>query len=549
MASATDLAAGAHAPPAPAATRRRRSGPPWSLRIVSATIAVLFAAPFGYLLVRNLGDLSGTLASIADPSAALAPLIRSLSLAAAVSVTTAVIGTGAAWLTMRTDLPGRRLWRLMLPLPLVIPSFIGAFTLIAAFAPGGVIDSLLAPLGLGRLPEIRGFAGAFGVLTLLTYPYVYLPVAARINQLPPSLEEAARLFGRSPLHVFRSIVLPQIRGSVLAGALLVFLYAISDFGAVELLRYDTLTRTIYATRLYDQPLSLALSLQLGLLALLIVASQRRLPVGRARSGGALRGLHVPLRRWRVAALAAIAGLLGLALGAPMLVLGYWSVRGLLRGSTRASALVGDLGALVGPAWHTTQVSLIAAVVAVVASLPIAYLTVRYRSRTGELSNSLVVAGFALPGLAIALALVFWTLRAAPLRPIYQTTALLVFAYVSHFGAQSLGATEVAVASVPGRLDDAARALGAGRVRRLTTIDLPLMLPGLLAGGGLVMLSTMKELPATLLLAPPGFDTLATRIWTSTQDAFLADASIASLVLIALSGLLTWILVVRRSDAL
>jgi iron(III) transport system permease protein len=124
----------------------------------------------------------------------------------------------------------------------------------------------------------------------------------------------------------------------------------------------------------------------------------------------------------------------------------------------------------------------------------------------------------------------------------------VFAYVVHFGSQALRAAQVAVAAVPARLDDAARTLGAGRVRRLLTVELPLALPGLLAGGGLVLLSTMKELPATLLLAPPGFETLATKIWNATEDAFLADASLAALLLLLLSGVLTWLLVVRRGDA-
>jgi iron(III) transport system permease protein len=161
----------------------------------------------------------------------------------------------------------------------------------------------------------------------------------------------------------------------------------------------------------------------------------------------------------------------------------------------------------------------------------------------------IVGGFALPGLVVALALAFWTLQAPwPLAALYQTQALLVFAYVVHFGSQALRAAQVAVAAVPGRLDDAARTLGAGRLRRLRTVELPLAAPGLLAGAGLVLLSTMKELPATLLLAPPGFETLATRIWNATEDAFLADASLAALFLLLLSGVLTWFLVVRRGDA-
>jgi iron(III) transport system permease protein len=123
----------------------------------------------------------------------------------------------------------------------------------------------------------------------------------------------------------------------------------------------------------------------------------------------------------------------------------------------------------------------------------------------------------------------------------------VFAYVVHFGAQALRTSQATVAAVPTRTDDAARSLGAGRFRRLRTIELPLMRPGLAAAGGLVLLSVMKELPATLLLAPIGFETLATRIWTGTQDGFLARAGSSSLVLVVASGCLTWFLTIRRID--
>ncbi|MDP9021803.1 MAG: iron ABC transporter permease, partial [Actinomycetota bacterium] len=460
----------------------------------------------------------------------------------------ATVGTGGAWLVTRTDVPARRLWRILLPVPLVIPSFIGAFALIAAFAPGGLAERLIGV----RVPGgLRGFGGAFLVLTLLTYPYVFLPVAARLQQLPPSLEEAARLLGRPPTRVFASVVLPQIRGAILAGALLTFLYAISDWGAVELLRYDTLTRVIFVSVL-DPPTALALSLELGALAVAVVVLERMVTGGVRQVEGvrATRGLQISLGAWRPVATGGLAALLFAALIAPVGVLAFWSVRGLARGAARAGAVVTDPGQLLRPALNTVGISLATAAIAVAVVAPVAYLTVRHRSRAGQAVNAVIVAGFALPGLVIALALTFWTLGApGPIATAYQTLHLLVAAYVIHFGAQALRAAEVTVASIPRRLDDAARALGAGRGRRLLTVELPLMTPGLLAGGGLVLLSTMKELPATLLLAPPGFDTLATRIWTSAEDAFLADASVASLLLIVLSGVVIWVLGVRRSEVL
>jgi iron(III) transport system permease protein len=192
---------------------------------------------------------------------------------------------------------------------------------------------------------------------------------------------------------------------------------------------------------------------------------------------------------------------------------------------------------------------VTAAVAVAALLPLAYLAGRYRSRAADLPNGLVATGFALPGLVIALAMVFWSRQLPEAWGLYQSFAMLVVAYVVHLGAQSLRAAQVAVGAVPRRLDESARMLGAGRARRLLTVDLPLMLPGLAAGGGLVLLSTMKELPITLLSAPIGFETLTTRIWADTEAVFLAEAALASIVLVALSGVLTWGLVVRRTDRL
>ena len=513
-------------------------------------LAALFAAPLAYLLGWAAGDPAAALRVWASPRT-LAPLGRTLLLAVTVSSATAALGTALAWVTTRTDIPARRLWRLLLPLPLVIPSFIGAFSLIAAFAPGGLLEQLLAPLGIESVPQVHGFWGAFSVLTLLSYPYVYLPVAARLRQLPPSLEESARLLGHAPLRAFRAAVLPQVRGAVVAGTLLVFLYCVSEFGVVQLMRYDTLTRTIYASRLYERDLAMALSLLLGALAVLVAAGERW-GAGRteARAARGARALQVPLGRWRAPAIALVAGTTLFALLAPLAVLLFWAVRGVLRGDTSGAVFAADLGGLAGPALNTAGVSVAAAALAVLVVLPVAYLTVRRRGWAADVANALIVGGFALPGLVVALALVFWAIPAgSPLGPLYQTRSLLVLAYVVHFGAQALRTSQVALAAMPPRVEDAARMLGAGRLRRLAQVELPLMAPGLLAGGGLVLLSAMKELPATLLLAPPGFQTLATTVWTATEDAFLGEASVAAILLVLLSAALTWVLVLRQSDAM
>ncbi|NOX31202.1 MAG: ABC transporter permease subunit [Actinobacteria bacterium] len=185
-----------------------------------------------------------------------------------------------------------------------------------------------------------------------------------------------------------------------------------------------------------------------------------------------------------------------------------------------------------------------------AILPIAFLVGRYGSRLGAVAHSIVLATFALPGLLIALSLRFWTVRSGVAGDLLSDTlALLVFAYVVRFASLAMGITLESVRSVPGNVHDAARTLGANARRRFVNIDLPLMRPGLLAAAGLVLLSTMKELPISLLISPLGFSTLATRIFGSFEDAFIAEAGIMAVILVVLSAVLTWFLVLRRADHL
>jgi len=511
------------------------------LGATATIIAALFALPLVYLVGRNLGGEPWT--AMTD-SVTVAALRRTLALASSVAIACAMLGTALAWLVTRTDLPLRRVWRVVLALPLVIPSFVGALAVVAAFSVGGLADEVF-----GVATRVRGFWVTFAVLTLLSYPYVYLPVLARLGALPATLEESARSLGSPPAAVFARVVLPQTSGAIAGGTLLVFLYVISDFGAVSTLRYDTLAVRIYSSRLFAQSTSLAQGLLLALLALVVIGCERAVGRRRRRTeavAAGRRSLVTPLRAWKVPSLLGVLAVVTLALVAPLAALGRWAWHGF--DGSRVGGPPIETSELVQPALNTAGVALIAAVVAVAVVLPIAYL-MRRGSRYAGALQGVVVAGFALPGLVIALALAAWVLQAPVVGGLYQTFPILVYAYVVHFGAQALRSADVAVASVPRRLDDAARSLGAGRLRRFTTIDLPLVLPGLAAGAGLVLLSTMKELPATLLLAPIGFETLATRIWAATEDGFLAEAGATALLLVALSALLTWLLTVRRMDRL
>jgi iron(III) transport system permease protein len=306
---------------------------------------------------------------------------------------------------------------------------------------------------------------------------------------------------------------------------------------------------IESARLFDPPTALALGLLLAVVALAVVVVERAVSRRRVQTEAVAAGrrpLQTPLGAWKVPAVFFVGAVVIVALVIPMAVLVQWTLRGLGNSEGIRSVELSDVWQ---PLLNTAGIAIVTALVAVAVVLPVAYLTTRHRSRTGTVANAFVVGGFALPGLVIALAVVFWVLRAPLVGGLYQTFPLLVFAYVVHFGAQAMRSSQVAVSGVPRRMEDAARSLGSGRWRRLRTVDVPLMLPGLAAGAGLVLLSTMKELPATLLLAPTGFDTLATRIWSATESAFFARAGMSALALIALSAVLTWLLTIRRLERL
>ena len=514
--------------------------------ILTVTIGLVFAAPLVYLVWRTF-ELGGRF-ELLTRSTTLLPLWRTIALAASVGLSTAMLGTTFAWLIVRTDLPGRRWLRVVAALPLVLPSFVGATALLAGMTSGGLIARLLEPVGVEQLPRIEGFWGSWFVLTLFTYPMVYLPVAARLYSLPTQLEESARLLGRGTWSIGREVLVPQARSAVAAGTLLVVLYTISEFGVVSLLRYGTLTQQIYLSKL-DPETWLPLSLVLAALALVVTAAERSISRRRQVIVSSRTRPSPPMGlgrlRWPVAA--AVVFVVANAVLGPILVLVYWVVRGTLSTSATTSLDL-QFADLAGPTVSTVLVSLAAAVLSVIVVLPVAR-SLRRRHRSGGVASVLVVAGYAMPGLIVALSLVFWTLSSDVLDTLYQTVPLLILAYTVHFGAQAMRTSQVAVESVPGRMEDAARMLGAPAWRRFAVVELPIMLPGLLAGAGLVLQSAMKELPATLVLSPPGFSTLATDIWSAYEYGSYAQMGLAGLVLVAVSAVLSWVLVIRRFSLL
>lgn len=530
------------APPDAAGARRPR--PPLAVVIPAVLVTLALLIPIAYLVLRAVGGGSGAL-DLLLRAQTVRLLGRTFGLAAAVTASTIAIGVPIAYLTTRTDLPGRRAFTVLTALPLVIPSYVGAFALIAALGPGGLIEGWLAPLGVSRIPEVHGFPGAYLSLTLFTYPYVQLTVQGALRGLDPSIEEASRGLGRGALATFSRVTLPHLRPSIGAGSLLVALYVLSDFGAVSLMRFSTFTRVIYIQyrSAFDRTSAavLALVLVACTIAILVVelrmARAPRRTLQRTHGTAARKPPLIRLGRWRWPAAAFCTTIVVAALVIPLTTIAYWLVRGLGTGE--------QLTLTAGVAWNSVVASGLGAAAAVACALPIAVLAARYRSRLGTVLERTSYAGYALPGIVVALALVFFGARVGS--PIYQSLGMLVFAYVVLFLPQSVGAMRSSLLQISPSVEEAARSLGSGPLTALRRVVIPVARRGALAGGALVFLTAMKELPATLLLAPTGYRTLATMIWNASSEAFFARAAAPAVALILLGSVPLGFLIVRQRD--
>jgi len=508
--------------------------PPLGLLALGALVGAAAVLPAAYLVVVIAGDFSAAMET-ALSSRALQTLLRTAALTAAVVLSSLAIALPIGWLTVRTDLPGRRLWTVLCTLPLVIPSYVGAYLLVAALGPNGLLQEAL---GVDRLPSIYGFTGAWLVLTLFTYPLALIPLRATLRRIDPQLEDAARAMGRNPLEVFRTVVLPQLWPVLAAGSLLVALFTISDFGAVSILRFNSFTAEIYLAyqSSFDRVAAAALGavLVVAMLVLLLASSRVRGARTVHRLGpGTLRPTQpYRLGRWRWPALAFCSLIVTVAFVLPVGVLIYWASKGISTGSTSLSTIA----ALGG---NSLLIAVWAAVLGAVAALVVAALAVRYPSRTTRLVERLAHGGYALPGILVALGLVFFSTRAVP--ALYQTIALLVFALTIHYLPLAIGPIASSLVQLSPRIEEAARGMGRGPAEVFRTITIPLARGGMMAGAALVFLHAMKELTVTLILSPIGFKTLATDIWTQTTYGFYEASAIPALVLLAVAAIPVYLL--------
>lgn len=425
-----------------------------------------------------------------------------------------LIGVPLALLTTYVQLPWQRFWLVTLAAPLAIPSYIGAFTLYAAFGPGGEIDGLL---GLAT-PSVTGLAGTSLVMTLYTYPFVMLTTRASLSSLDASLVSAARTLGMSLLMSLWRVVLPRIVNGIAAGALLSAMYSLSDFGTPAIMNLDTFTRVIYVEyNAFGLSQAAMLSLQLLVIVGFVLFLESRVSGTKERPG---RHLHIWPSRWKSALmLLAASPIVLLSIVLPLSIFFLW----LWREGTGSFEL--------SSAWNSMYASLLAALIAILLALPVAHAAIS--GRAGRVMERVSYLGFGVPGIVMGTALVYVGLK-LPL--LYQTLGLLVLAYVLRFLPLAVGSIRSTSESLDPSLLKAARVLGAGPSETFKRITLPLTLRGIIAGAALVFLEAMRELPATLLLGPTDFETLATYLWRVYEAGLFGKAAVPGLLLVLISGL-------------
>ncbi len=506
------------------------------LLLLSGAIAAVVTSPLLWLFLRA--------SEVASPERAVSLLfsvrtaeilVNSIGLMVAVTVLSVALGVPLAVVTTGTDLPYDRFWTIIAALPLVIPSYIGAFAFVRTFGSGGEVS---AALGL-PFPPIEGFWGAVVVITLYTYPYVFLSTRAALLSLDMELIEAARSLNVPPVAAYRRVIFPQIRPAIAAGALLVALYAVSDFGTPAFMRVSVFTYEIYVeSGSFNVEYAALLSMQLLAVTAVILLIEAR--VGRdSGSAGGGKTVRLRLGRWKWVAMAAIGSIGVVTLVVPVAIFGVWALRGPGGG-------VPSLAFEWGFALNSVFLATMAAAVACLLAIPVAYHSARSDSRLSRLFERATYVGFAVPGVVIGLALVFFGSNYAPWA--YRTVPLLVFAYVVRFLPQVVGTTRSAVLQVDDRLVEAARTLNAGRAETFRKVTLPLILPGIVAGGVLVFLTTMKELPATLMLQPSGVDTLVTIVWAAHETLYYQYAAVPALILVVVSAL-SMVVLLRQESGL
>lgn len=511
------------------------------LQLVALASAALILLPLGYVTALALSaDLAvwHRLWTTRVPEL----LWNTVSLAGAVAGLTLLLGVSTAWMVTRYDFPGRRLWEIALVLPLAMPTYVLAYVYNYLLGFGGPVEQLwqMVAGAQARIISPQSFWGVTGVMAFDTFPFVYLLTRSALLSFNVSFEEVARTCGASPLRRLLFVTLPLLRPSIVAGAALVVLYVVSDFGAVSLLRYQTLTYAVFQqmTGRSDNQAASILSILLVILALLFLLAERwfRRKSRFYQTTGRFRAPQRIQCGWlHTAALTAyLATVIGLAFGIPAYLLVKWSL------TPEALAILDTR--FFGFVWNSALLSTLAATAGVTVGLPLAYLASRRPTWLNTSCLQAAYAGYVLPGPVAALAVLVLFLNVLPF--FYGTIIVLIVAYVLHYLPAGLQSLEPSIQQITPNLEEVARTLGLTVRETWRRVTLPLIRNGVIVAWVLIFLQTMKELPATLLLRPVGFDTLAIRVWLEASEEYYQLAA-PSALLIVLVGLPALVLLLSR----
>ncbi|HAD09151.1 MAG TPA: ABC transporter permease [Porticoccaceae bacterium] len=528
------------------------------LQVGTVLLAVFVALPLLVVFSGWLAPENEVWAHLAET--VLSDLIRNtFVLLAGVAIGVLILGVSLAWLTSMCEFPGRRFFDWALMLPLAIPAYVLAFVALGILDYTGPVQSFLrATLGADapHFPETRSAGGVIGVMVLVLYPYVYmLSRAAFLTQGRAALE-AARILGQSPWGAFYRVVLPMARPAIVAGTSLALMEALADFGTVAVFNYDTFTTAIY--KAWFGLFNIQAASQLASLLLLFVAlalfGERRLR-GKARYHEVARTARphryvlVGWKAWGGTLLASLIFLLAFLIPVVQLLAWSWQV------------VATDLdGRYLNLLLHTLSLGGMAALCTVLAALVIAFARRIHSDRTTNFAAGIATLGYALPGSVLAVGIMLantgidnffnsiWSFfgGVAPGQVIGGSALALVMAYVVRFLAVAVGPLESGLGRIKPSISEAARSLGANSRAIFRRVYLPLLRPGLLTAILLVLVDVMKEMPATLLLRPFGWDTLAVRIYEMTSEGEWERAALPALAIVA-AGLLPVILLSRRND--
>ena len=504
------------------------------LQTISLFALVIVAVPLGYVALNLISSPNIFFEYILDQKTLLLAW-NTIILALTVTIASVCISVPLAIITIRTNLPMKKMFRVLLCIPLVFPSYIYGFLFIILFGPKGALYDMLAPLGIEHIPEIYGFVGAFLCLTLLSYPYVFISASSSVVKLDYTYEEVSLSLGKTFWYTYVKVIIPLLKPSIIVGAVLVTLYVVSDFGAVSLLQYKSFSYVIYHQYETIQRSAAAstssILILIGLLAIWFYrpdSANTKLYRSSATVSRNSRLIDLGKFKWIIALIISI--LIFLSVILPISVLMYWGY---------SFTINYDDFFKWSSIYNSIYASGVGAICTVMLSIPIALLIAKHKSAFSILIEKVSYVGFVLPGIVVALAVVYFGINFT--MPIYQTIILLSLGYIILFLPVAIGVIKPVLLQINPKVEESAKILGASNVKIWKAITIPAMMPGLSGAFAIGFILIMKELPATLILAPLNFDTLATSIWTHATEASFGMAAVYSGILLFLTGLPMFVL--------